>query len=117
MSEPLDKAKYSRAKSKYKDMKHSAYKSGLIVKEYKRLGGKYDGKKNSKKGLSRWFKEDWKTQDNKKTYQKKGDIFRPTKRITKKTPTTMSELTPVQKKKAIKEKKATGRVKKYKKSY
>ena len=116
MAEPVDKAKYSKAKSKYKDMKHSAYKSGLIVKEYKKMGGRYSGKK-PKDGLSRWFKEGWRTQDNKKTYQKKGDIFRPTKRITKKTPTTMSELTPVQKKKAIKEKKATGRVKKYKKSY
>ena len=86
-----------------------------MVKEYKKRGGKYEGAKNEKKGLSRWFKEDWRTQSGSKTYKKKGDIFRPTKRVTAKTPTTMSELTPAQKKKAQAEKKATGRVKKYKK--
>ena len=36
MPEPTDKAKYARAKAKYKDMKHSAYKSGLVVKAYKK---------------------------------------------------------------------------------
>ena len=39
--------------------KPSAYKSGWIVKEYKRRGGTYtdDGRE---KALKRWFKEDWK---------------------------------------------------------
>ena len=41
MPEPTDKAKYARAKAKYKDMKHSAYKSGLVVKAYKKMGGTY----------------------------------------------------------------------------
>tara|TARA_R110002012_G_scaffold301050_1_gene501192 strand:+ start:202 stop:558 length:357 start_codon:yes stop_codon:yes gene_type:complete len=116
MPEPTNKKLYASAKAKYADMKHSAYKSSLVVKEYKKRGGKYRGKKptSKDKGLKRWHKEDWRTQEGKKTYEgKKGKIFRPTKRITKATPTTMKELTPAQKKKAIAEKKKKGRVKKY----
>ena len=117
MSKPTNKALYERITSKVKKRipKHSAYRSGQIVKEYKEAGGKYSGKKDDKKGLGRWFKEKWRTQDGSKTYKKKGDIFRPTKRVTKDTPTTLKELSPSQKKKAIREKKETGRVKKYKK--
>jgi len=117
MAEPKNKTLYEKVKKKiYKKIpKHSAYRSGLIVKEYKAQGGTYVGKKDEKKGLSRWFKEKWKTQDGSTTYKKKGDIFRPTKRITKETPTTMSELTKKQKEKAQKEKAKKGRVKKYKK--
>lgn len=115
MVEPKNKALYEKAKKKYSNMKHSAYKSGLVVKEYKKQGGTYSGDKPKKTGLSRWFKEDWRTESGSKTYKKKGDIFRPTKRITKDTPTTMKELTPAQKKKATAEKKKKGRVKKYKK--
>ena len=116
MAEPTNKKLYEKVKKEIyaKIPKHSAYRSGLLVKEYKKRGGKYSGEK-PKKGLTRWFKEDWRTQDGSKTYKKKGDIFRPTKRVSKDTPTTMSELTKKQKEKAIKEKKATGRVKKYKK--
>ena len=77
------------------------------------IGG-YSGAKPKKTGLTRWHKEDWKTQDGKTTYNgKKNKIFRPTKRITKDTPTTMGELSSKRKKKAIAEKKAKGRVKKY----
>jgi hypothetical protein len=117
MSEPINKTLYEKVKKKiYKKYpKHSAYRSGLLVKEYKAQGGKYKGKKQENKGLSRWFKEDWRTQEGKTTYQKKGDIFRPTKRITKETPTTFKELSKTQIKKAQKEKKKKGRVKKYKK--
>ena len=117
MPEPKNKALYNRIKAAVvkKNPKHSAYSSGLIVKKYKAAGGTYSGSKPKKKGLSRWFKEDWRTEKGKKTYKEGGTIFRPTKRITKDTPTTMKELTPAQKKRAIKEKKATGRVKKYKK--
>jgi len=114
--QPTNKTLYNKVKAEIikKVPKHSAYRSGMIVKEYKKRGGKYSGSKEKGK-LKRWFKEDWKTQDGSKTYKKKGDIFRPTKRVSKDTPTTMKELTPAQKKKAIAEKKATGKVKKYKK--
>jgi len=115
MPEPTNKKLYAKARAKYSSMKHSAYKSGLVVKEYKKLGGKYSGEKPKKKGLTRWFKEDWRTEKGKKTYKEGGTIFRPTKRITKDTPTTMKELTPAQKKKAIAEKKKKGKVTKYKK--
>lgn len=118
MPEPTNKKLYAKAKAKYSNMKHSAYKSGLVVKEYKRLGGKYSGKKPTiqNKGLKRWYAEKWETRSGTTTYKKKGDIFRPTKRITKDTPTTMKELTKKEKDKAEAEKKKKGRVKKYKKS-
>ena len=115
MPEPTNKKLYAKARAKYSSMKHSAYKRSLVVKEYKKLGGKYSGDKPKKKGLTRWFKEDWRTEKGKKTYKEGGTIFRPTKRITKDTPTTMKELTPAQKKKAIAEKKKKGKVTKYKK--
>ena len=111
----MNKKLYAKAKAKYSSMKHSAYKSGLVVKEYKKLGGKYSGDKPKKSGLTRWFKEDWRTEKGKKTYKEGGTIFRPTRRITKNTPTTMGELSKEQKDKAVREKKSTGRVKKYKK--
>ena len=117
MSEPTNKSLYEKitARVKKRIPKHSAYRSGQIVKEYKDAGGKYSGKKNDKKGLGRWFKEKWTNQRGGSGYKKKGDIYRPTKRITKDTPATHKELTPAQKKKAMEEKKKTGRVKKFKK--
>ena len=45
-------------------------------------GGKYTGKKKSNKGLSRWFKEKWKTQDGKTEYKKKGDLKNTPNQIT-----------------------------------
>ncbi len=114
MPEPTNKALYAKARAKYANMKHSAYKSSLVVKAYKSMGGKYSGSKPKKTGLTRWHKEDWRTQDGKKTYDgKKNKIFRPTKRITKDTPKTMGELSTKAKAKAIAEKKKKGRVKKY----
>ena len=123
MSIPKDKKLYeSVKKSIYKKIpKHSAYRSGLLVKTYKdryekKYGNRdaYIGKKKKKKGLDRWFKEDWKNQRGGKGYKKKGDIYRPTKRVTKDTPVTMKELSKKEKEKAMKEKKRTGRVKKFK---
>lgn len=123
MSKPKDQKLYDRIKGNVyrENPTHSAYRSGQIVKKYKAAykkkygeGAAYTGKK-TKAGLTRWFKEDWRTEKGKKTYKEGGTIFRPTKRISSKTPTTMKELTTKQKTKAIKEKKKTGRVKKYKK--
>nr|WPF46717.1 MAG: hypothetical protein [Lake Baikal virophage 10] len=70
--------------------KPSAYKSGYIVKEYKKRGGEYSGKKTNT-GLTRWYKEQWKD-IGKKSYP----VYRPTKRITKDTPLTADEIDPVQ---------------------
>ena len=46
------------AKKKFK-VWPSAYASGWVVREYKRRGGKYRGKKNIHEGLARWFAEKW----------------------------------------------------------
>lgn len=86
--------------------REAAYK-----KEHKRTDA-YKGPK-TKGGLTRWYKEKWRTQDGSTTYKKKGDVFRPTKRVSKKTPTTMKELSRKRIREAIKKKKKTGRVNRY----
>ena len=62
MSVPTDKKLYEKVKAEiYKKYpKHSAYRSGLLVKEYKSQGGGYSGKENQSTGLNRWFRESWK---------------------------------------------------------
>ena len=59
---PLNIELYNRVKEEiYKKYPvHSAYRSGLIVKTYKQLGGEYSGKKNKNEGLSRWYLENGK---------------------------------------------------------
>jgi hypothetical protein len=82
------------ADKKYK--KPSAYKSGFIVKKYKELGGTYTNDKKTKK-LSRWFKEKWKDVGNKKY-----PVYRPSRRISKKTPLLVKEINKNNLKKQIK---------------
>ena len=67
------------------------------------------------KNLNRWFKEEWKTPKGNEDYTKGENTFRPTKKISKDTPSTWSELTPSQKASAKREKNTKGRVSKYKK--
>jgi len=103
MTIPSDKKLYNKTKKNiYKKIpKHSAYRSGILVKTYKKNYAKkygkkknpYIGKKSKKKGLSRWFKEKWTNQRGEIGYKYKSDIYRPSKRITKKTPKTHKELT------------------------
>ena len=115
MSEPADKSLYSKVKSRA-DNKFSSktgiYKSSWIVREYKRLGGKYRGKKPSVKsaGLKRWYKEKW-VDLNRPIKNSKGKVIgykscgrssvknkqryplcRPSKRVTSGTPRTYKEL-------------------------
>jgi len=123
MPKPKDLKLYDKIKSKiYKENpKHSAYRSGKVVSEYKKSFAKkhgktvspYAGKKPTKTGLTRWFKEDWKSDTGKYKYTTKSSVYRPRIRVTKKTPKTFSELSSAQIKKAKKEKKLTGRVKKF----
>ena len=51
--------------------------------------------RKTKSGLSlkRWFKEDWKNQRGETGYKKgaKGDVYRPTKKVSSKTPATFKE--------------------------
>jgi hypothetical protein len=63
--------------------------------------------------LERWFAENWLSDKGYTGYKKSDDIYRPTIRINKQTPITFSELTKEQIAKAKKEKKRTGRVKKF----
>lgn len=119
---PTDQKLYNKIK-KYiyiKYPKHSAYRSGLIVKEYKKqfktiYNNKqpYKGKRPTKKGLARWFKEKWLNQRLETGYKYKSDIYRPTKRITSQTPKTLFELTKKQLKNARRKKLTKKRVNKF----
>jgi len=75
--------------------------------------------RKTKEGLAlkRWFKEEWKTPKGKEEYSK-GDsgTFRPTKKVSKDTPKTYSELSPSDLAAAKAERKAKGRVSKYDRS-
>lgn len=133
-AEPIDKKLYNTVK-KMADEKFASktgiYKSSWIVREYKRRGGKYKGRKPSSRspGLSRWYKEEWvdlnrpiKDSRNKiigyqkcgrnsikkslKKSLKKYPLCRPSKRITRSTPRTYKEIkkSSIQKAKREKEK-------------
>jgi hypothetical protein len=121
---PKDEKLYDKIKLQIynKIPKHSAYRSGIVVKEYKKAYLKkyksndaYHGQKKVKKGLSRWFKEEWKNQRGEIGYKNKNDVYRPTKKITSKTPLTFNELTNKEILKARKEKYTKGRVNKFRK--
>lgn len=126
MAQPKDKVLYNRIKSQvYRRIpKHSAYRSGIVVKKYKEAfkrkhggGSGYSGKKSSKKGLSRWFAEKWRNQRGEVGYRRKGDVYRPTRRITSKTPTTFRELSRSELRRAMKTKARLGRVTRFKSKY
>ena len=130
MSEPTDKILYNKVKKradKKFQSKTGIYKSSWIVKEYKRLGGKYKGEKSKKSGLSRWYKEKW-VDLNRPIKNKSGKIIgykscgrksalkspgkyplcRPSKKISFKTPRTIKE---INKKSITRAKKEKARVK------
>jgi len=123
MPSPVDAKLYEKVKSSvYKKYpKHSAYRSGMIVSDYKKSFTKkhgktkspYKGQKPSLTGLSRWFKEKWRSDSGKVGYSSKSSVYRPTKRITKKTPITFSELSKKRIAASKREKAKTGRVAKF----
>lgn len=110
-----DKALYEKIKKRVyaQYAKPSAYRSGRLVAEYKKAGGRYIGAKPKNTGLSIWYKENWRNQRGEKGYKRKGDIYRPTRRLNSKTPLTMKELSKSRIKKAIAKKKKHGRVDKF----
>lgn len=107
--EPKDQKLYDKvvkeAKKKFKAWP-SAYASGWVVKEYKRRGGTYKGKKPSKsQGLGRWFDEEWinvcklpkkvpcgRPKTSLKEWKKTYPYCRPNKKVNSKTPKLASEL-------------------------
>lgn len=119
MSKPVDQILYDEIKKRISsEQKPSAYRSGLLVKTYKQEFKKKHGSKITpyigKSGnLKRWFKEDWVNQRGEVGYQKKGDIYRPSNKVSNNTPKTWTELSPSEIKKASNEKRTTGRVRKF----
>ena len=114
-NEPAKPALYSRVKSEAKrkfNIFPSAYASAWIVKEYKKRGGTYKGKKSGKTGVARWMKEKWTTQDGQACGSAKFKGVkkcRPTVRVSSKTPVTWKELRAKGKaSEAIREKKRVG---------
>lgn len=89
---PANPALYERARKEIYSIykKPSAFRSGALVKRYKQLGGTYKGKKKRSEGLSRWFREKWGD-----VGHKGYPVFRPSKRVSKKTPLLVSEIDPV----------------------
>jgi len=88
MAVPINTGLYKAVKE-YADIiydKPSAYKSGFIVKTYKKLGGTYKDD-NREKELQRWFREKWVDVGNKEY-----PVYRPTIRVNKKTPLTAAEI-------------------------
>ena len=106
MPTPENKKLYEEVKEEiYKGCpKHSAYRSGLLVKDYKNRGGTYEGKESDKEGLNLWFASKWRNQRGEVGYKYKSDVYRPTIKATNDTPTTFAELTPKEIEKARKEK-------------
>tara|TARA_Y100000114_G_C11758092_1_gene328015 strand:- start:2168 stop:2584 length:417 start_codon:yes stop_codon:yes gene_type:complete len=107
----LNPSLYRKAKKTADDTygkKTSAYKSMFIVSTYKKLGGKYSGKKTSK-GVKRWNEEKWIQvipfiEEGKRIpcgFGKGGKGCRPSKRVDKDTPITIQELIKKHGKKAL----------------
>jgi hypothetical protein len=92
----VKKLSVARVYAQYK--KPSAYRSGVLVKVYKELGGRYEGGSKASAPLSAWFKERWTDLAPEGQYP----VYRPTVRVNKDTPLTVSEIDPGNLKKQIK---------------
>lgn len=123
---PVDPKLYESVKKKLykKEPKHSAYRSKRLQDYYKEAfvkknpdktpsqGYRYTGEPS---GLKRWFREKWESQSGLTGYKSKSDIFRPTVRISKDTPTTFGELSKKEITRARREKARSGRVSRFRK--
>ncbi len=113
-AEPTNMSLYQQVKAEA-DVKFQSktgiYKSSWIVREYKKRGGTYRGKRSAKSGLLRWYREQW--VDLNRPILKNGKVTgyepcgrpslavdtglyplcRPLKKITKNTPVTLKQLT------------------------
>ena len=90
MPTPADPALYAKAREVADAVysKPSAYKSGFIVKTYKELGGTYIDD-DQPRNLARWFREGWRD-----VGPGPYPVYRPTRRVTAKTPLTPAEIDP-----------------------
>ena len=122
---PTDMKLYEKIKKRIwsKHPKASAYRSGLLVKTYKeefykKYGTKkkpYKGSKPKDTGLTRWFKENWKSDTGKYKYTSRYSVYRPKIKVTKDTPLTFDELTNKELKRAKRIKAEKGRVDRFRK--
>jgi hypothetical protein len=95
------------------------------VREYKRLGGEYEGERSESEGIRRWYRERWVDMNRPRGKDggyypcgresiKKGGKYplcRPSRRVTKETPRTYKEITSKSIRRARREKKGSGRIK------
>jgi hypothetical protein len=88
MPTPSNQELYEKVKQEANKVysKPSAYKSGWIVKRYKELGGLYDTD-HKPKNLKRWFIEDWKDIGGLQY-----PVYRPTIKVSDKTPLIPEEI-------------------------
>lgn len=117
---PTDSGLYARIKARVweEHPKPSAYRSGMLVREYKdafrRKHGEharpYTGGPKPHGNLFRWFREQWRNQDGKVGYHGPSDVYRPSRRVDAHTPLTWRELSPTEVRRARREKSRTGRV-------
>ena len=120
---PCDQPLYEQVKREVVSrMANSAYRSGHIVRKYKQRFAQKHGKRAAPykgshpkraTGLGRWFAEEWRTQDGRVGYSNRSDVYRPTIRINPATPVTHEELTKAELRRARREKRTTGRVRRF----
>ena len=102
--------KYGSSKSPYKGGSRSGSRSRSRPRR-PRSRSRSRSRSRPRGGLGRWFAERWRNQRGEVGYKYKGDVYRPTIRVSAKTPTTFKELSPRRLSRARSEKKRTGRVK------
>lgn len=94
---------HSRMRKEHKKLgkRWGIYSSSELIRRYKKAGGTFKTKKNTKKSpLSRWFKEDWINvcewpkivKCGRSSMKEKFPYCRPLHRISKNTPKTIKEL-------------------------
>lgn len=126
-NEPINKKLYEKVKKEAKkkfDVYPSIYANAWLVREYKKRGGKYKGKKSTKGGLTRWFDEEWinvcklpkivkcgrpSTKMSMTKWKKTYPYCRPRYKVSSKTPVIASSLTKAQIKRRCKSKKRNPR--------
>lgn len=98
---------YRASRSRSKRSRGSRSRSQLRFKSRSRQSKS----RNSRSGsLSRWFRERWRNQRGEVGYKYKSDVYRPTRRVSSRTPSTFRELGRRRISRARREKSRKGRV-------
>ena len=125
MNKPVNLRLYEKVKDEAKrkfDVYPSIYANSWVVREYKKRGGKYSGKRNTNQGLLRWYREEWIdvcrlpelvpcgrpiTELSISKWKKTYPYCRPRYKVSEKTPKTVRKLSPKEIKKRCKKKKSS----------